>query len=221
MKGLLIKDLRILLQNKTAIIVIFIVVAILAMQMDNEIDFDYLTGYIALVYGFFAMNTISADENDKSIGFLITLPITRGLYVLEKYIFMISCSFFGGLMAVVLSIVLGHPSSIANLLLRAVTVCLVLIVFQLFMFPIQLKLGHERGRIMVMIALMFLLSVGKGAITKFYGTPEGMKRQMMNAVSGGMPGNRVVLWACLAVVWGFCFALSLFISRGIMRRKEF
>lgn len=47
----------------------------------------FVVGYIILVFGLFALNTISYDEMDNGYAFLFTLPISRADYVKEKYVY--------------------------------------------------------------------------------------------------------------------------------------
>ena len=84
MKGLLIKDYRILGKQKILLISIAILGVMLPFGSD---DGSFLTNYAILVLSLFSLSTISYDEMNGGLLFLLSLPADRKIYVKEKYIF--------------------------------------------------------------------------------------------------------------------------------------
>ena len=82
MKGLLIKDLKLMKNQKNFFLVILVVIAFLAAGSD---DLSFPMGFTAFIGTLFTLSSISYDEFDNGNAFLFSLPITRKQYVLEKY----------------------------------------------------------------------------------------------------------------------------------------
>ena len=86
MKGMLIKDLRLLKnQGKTLLLMLFVVA--IFMNFITDVGPSFIVGYITIIFSLFTATTISYDEFDNCYLFLMTLPITRKKYVNEKYVF--------------------------------------------------------------------------------------------------------------------------------------
>ena len=78
MKGLLIKDFKLMkMQKNFFLMMIAIVIAISFFQ--NEISFPL--GFLPFVISLFSLSTISYDEFDNGNAFLFSLPISRKDYV--------------------------------------------------------------------------------------------------------------------------------------------
>ena len=82
MKGLLIKDFKLLQGQKNFFITIIAIAGIMAIFME---DASFIIGYMTFVGSLFTLSTISYDEFDNGNAFLFSLPITRKDYILEKY----------------------------------------------------------------------------------------------------------------------------------------
>ncbi len=72
MKGLLIKDFR-LMKTQIRMFLIFIAIAV-AMAISAD-DTSFMIGFITFVFSLFTLSTISYDEFDNGNAFLFTLPI--------------------------------------------------------------------------------------------------------------------------------------------------
>ena len=108
MSGLLIKDFRLLLQRKQSMVLLLVLAVALNWTMGESNSF--IMGYLPLISLIFATGTISYDEFDNGYSFLLTLPITRRQYVLEKYLL----CFVTGLIGVVLAGVIGVICSVVR-----------------------------------------------------------------------------------------------------------
>lgn len=83
MKGLLIKDFKLLkTQQKFFLLVLFIAIAV---EMFSGSSSSFLIGYLSFMAILFTLSSISYDEFDNGNAFLFSLPITRKSYVIEKY----------------------------------------------------------------------------------------------------------------------------------------
>src|SRR5699024_992586 len=85
MKGLMIKDWK-LLKNQGrfyAVIVIFALIIMIA----NESGYTFAGYYLTFLASLFTLSTFSYDEENGGTGFLMTLPADRKTYVKEKFLF--------------------------------------------------------------------------------------------------------------------------------------
>lgn len=98
MKGLLLKDIGLLKNMKVMIAIYFILGAIFSF---TNTQFILGTCYVATFSGMLGIGTLSYDEYDNGNAYLLTLPITRKEYVLEKYILTFSC-ILGGVCCITL-----------------------------------------------------------------------------------------------------------------------
>ena len=87
MKGLLRKDLALVAVNaKTYLVVLFFVaVWMFTTVKGGEISY-FGCIYMIVVFGFVGLGTITSDEQNGALGFLMTLPVKRSDYVKEKYL---------------------------------------------------------------------------------------------------------------------------------------
>ena len=74
MKGLLIRDYKIILHNKK-MFVILLIVQLLALQNYNR--YSFLIGYTLKIFLLLILYTITMDEYYKVISFLMTMLIMR------------------------------------------------------------------------------------------------------------------------------------------------
>ena len=84
MKGLLIKDFKLMMMQKNFFLSIIAIAVVLTVFVKNP---SFIIGYLTFIGSVFTLSTISYDEFDNGNAFLFSLPITRKLYALEKYVF--------------------------------------------------------------------------------------------------------------------------------------
>ena len=95
MKGLFIKDLRLIKNQRIFLISLALMFLVLIV---TGVDASFFMGYVPFLLLIVTMSTITYDEQDNSMGFLMALPVSRQTYVLEKYL--LSASFGVGGFAV-------------------------------------------------------------------------------------------------------------------------
>lgn len=212
MSGLMQKDICLLMQRKSALFILVIV----GIMMGFSTDGSFVIGYITMLTAIITISTISYDEFDNGYSFLLTLPITRKLYVQSKYVFCFLAGLLGWgfsiLVFVVANLVKGTAFSTEDIYMATVFIpfyCLILAL----MLPLQMKFGAEGSRF-VIAAL-----AGVIAVIAFVGNkvmPEGPKIPdfLVNA------SNAVVVAGLIAVTLiatGISFSCSL----RVMNNKTF
>lgn len=220
MKGLLIKDLELIWHNKK-MFVIMLVVMLLVFQNYN--GYSFIIGYNTMIFMLLVLNTMTLDEDNKSIAHLMTLPVKRKTYVLEKYVLMSGFSLAGAVLTTLFCILL-HRETALVILMEALGIYIIMLLLQLLMIPVQLKFGGEKGRV-VLIGLLACVTVVATSLVRelpgIFGI-QGKLGEVLNDiytwfVSLGKAALAIV--ACLILV--VCMAVSYLVSRRIMCRREF
>ncbi len=221
MKGLLIKDLKLMKNQKNFFLVILVVIAFLAAGSD---DLSFPMGFTAFIGTLFTLSSISYDEFDNGNAFLFSLPITRKQYVLEKYGFGLLLGIGSLLTAVCLlsavRLVKGELSLVGRLSEIGFTVLAVLALnwgFLALMLPLQLKFGSEKGRVAILgvfgVAAVLGMLASKSAA--FF-------RINMAAVWDGLSAMGVGMAGVLLLVLSFgILVCSMAVSMAIVKKKEF
>lgn len=150
MQGLIYKDLQLMLKSKR-IGISFIFILIYASVFPQHIMF--VLSFVTMVFCFLGFNSLSFEEFDNSVPYMITMPITRKQYVQEKYWFSVLFTSGGWLIATIICFFLQSEDGFLLFMIQAMAILLSMILFQIVLIPIQIKYGSEMSRI-VLFALM-------------------------------------------------------------------
>ena len=222
MKGLLIKDFRLLKNQKNFFILVFVMAVFLTITGGNESSpATFVLPYVGFVCSFFVLSTISYDEYDNGNAFLFTLPFDRKIYALEKYIFGIVTG--GAGLLLILAFILIYTDGMAGAeqtgetLFTAGVSAALLFFFLAVMIPFQLKFGPEKGRIAMFIVLLGTMALVFG-IVKLAGLDDSALQEAARVMGRmGLSGVAAVCIAAAAAV----MVISMFISTRILEKKEF
>lgn len=217
MKGILIKDLRLLFQQKNFLIIMLVVTGFLNFYSDTT----FTIGYVTIICTFLAISTITYDEYDNGYSFLMTLPVQRKTFVREKYLFSLLCSgcawIIGVLIAFVYKIVKEGGFPALEFGLGASTIIPVMLLMIAVVLPLEFKFGSERGKIAVFISFGVVF-VAAYLISKIYSMAGLDLGEILNSLS--MLHLGVIVLFALAVS-AVLFVISCRISGNIMEKKEF
>ena len=219
MKGLFIKDIRLIANQKRFLILYLAVALILSFSMDSS----FIVSYVPMMAMLLVLSTISYDYNDNGMSFIMTLPNKPGDYAVEKYIFSASGVTFMWLVSLVLQFVSFMIQKTEYVLSEVIlTDALMLPMFLLIiaiMIPIELKYSPEKGRTVLFIIfgiVMIAVIAGKGLVEKIGGAGDVMelfvKLQNMSPV--------VLIIAAYAVCL-IVLSISMVSTIRIMQNKEF
>lgn len=225
MKGLLIKDLKILAKQKKFFIFVLLLMVVMSFSME---DVSFSATYSVLIISMLTLTTISYDEMNGGMLFLLSLPANRKTYVKEKYIFAMLNLVF----AAVLAFAFGYVASMVKQTDIAVadfaaSVMIVLVAVGMALalaIPVDLKYGAEKGRMIVIGVLAGFLVIAVAVykaisalfhvdvvaeLTKLLARIES-KALLATLLTGGP------LVALLLVLY-----VSYLVSNRIMMKKEF
>lgn len=217
MAGLFDKDLRILLQRKQAILLFLAIAVVLGFSTGGT----FVVGYTAICFLMLSVGTISYDEFDNGYSFLMTLPITRRTYILEKYLLSGVCGIVAWIVSVVICICESFFQKAAfvteDFLVDAAAIMPVVFLMMCMMIPVQIKYGAEKSRV-VLVAVMGIAVVGGIGIKKaveLLNLPLDAVLEKMYTITD------VQILVGLVVLTIAAMLLSFAISVRIMNHKEF
>ena len=217
MKGLLIKDFRLIKVQKNFLFLIGAIGIGLALLSENTV---YTIGFVSFIFSMLSISTISYDELDNGNAFLFSLPVTRKTYTIEKYCFGLFMGLGAWLAASFLSTAAGigrGQETIGDLVITAFIV-LPLVLFMLaVMVPVMLKFGAEKGR----VAVVLLFAVAYLTMSLLAESAQQWREDflpMMDSLPEIGTGAFLGILVAAAVL---ILLLSMRISIGIIKKKEF
>lgn len=215
MKGLLIKDIQLFLKQKK-IFLIWFAVTLVFLNRDPVFGISYSLFLMVIML----VGTISYDDFDNGMGFLMTLPISRKTYVVEKYIFVLAGALLTGMITLVISVVylLMHPAvmSITDLLVSFGMLYAVMGIMASVYVPFQLKYGAEKGRLVLLVVTGFIF-IGVFLVRKIE-TAEQYAANIGTLLNALSP---VSLMAVLLIAAAAAILISVKISIGIVEKEEY
>ena len=206
MKGLLIKDFRLLKGQVYFLLIVTGCVIVFMINGSEAFGVAYVCSMVALL----SLTTVSYDEYENGSAFLFTLPITKKDYVKEKYLFAGILLLIG----LIVSMIMWYDWM--SCCIGGVTAGLMMVAVAL---PAQLKFGPERGRIALVTIVLLAVALGilmqeftKG--TKFAQSAKRILNQMDKLGTKGILGVIVIIWVIVGVI-------SMIISMRVMEKREF
>lgn len=219
MKGLLIKDFKLMLNQKTFFILIVLILGATACFLD--FDYYFLIGYFMFICSLFTISTISYDEFDNGNAFLFTLPFSRSRYVEEKYCFgilAVTCSWFlSFVITTIIQMINFNNFIFSDWMLSTLVMLPIMFVMLAILIPFQLKYGSENGRIAIIIFL-------GGGFVVCYLLANLLAQSQINFNSLISFINNVDPLIILLIIFAICLAIlfvSMKISKRIVLKKEF
>lgn len=217
MKGLLVKDFRLMKINIKSILMIMLMALGYNIIAGNEVAAT-MTGMITFIFGNIAMNSVAYDEADNGFSYIMTLPFSKKTYVIEKYIFTLLATMIGGILSILISFIFSKnlKESFAT---TAVVEIMVLLMASIIL-PIYIKFGIEKAR-NYMYVIYGMIIIGVFMLAKY------AKSMMVNNSYIGKIFMKITTMDLLYVVLaGLAIALivymfSMIISINIMKKKEF
>lgn len=213
MKGLFIKDLRLMKNQRNFLVTIVLMFLILVI---TGVDASFFMGYVPFLLLIVSMTTITYDELENGLAFLMVLPVSRKEYVLEKYL-LGGLFGIGGLAVTVVIFIITEENAKTSMtwesyLLIATGFLAFVILFLSLMIPIQLKFGSEKGRL-VLFAIFFGMVYVADKVIKVNVTATALYQNLLQ-----LPLE--ILLTATFVLFAVFVLISIKISLGIMKKKE-
>ncbi len=223
MKGMIVKDLRLLISQKTTLLIMCIMMIFFTFSTDTA-GTSFAATYLVLLSCIVGINTIAYDQADNGYTFLFTLPASRRHYVEAKYIFILCVSLAFCLLSLAAdgAIRMIRPSSGAGGLIEWLLGSTTILAFPFYLIafsiPPHLKFRAEKGRI---ISLMVVFGLAGSVAALDDMLPDGTRSLLMDLFSwsaGLGPG----IWALLFLLVGLIlWLISMAVSIRIIEKNEY
>lgn len=218
MKGLLIKDCKLMLGQKS-FLGLAALMGIVYLGIYSDPTFAIM--FVTIMCSIFSVSTLTYDEHENGMAYLFTLPIRKKDYVLEKYVFYImSTVITGGVMFVLAWIAVwirGLGTSWDDLCVGMLSAWFVSTILVSYMIPASLKFGIEKSRIVMgsAMAAIFLLVYLAIKISKSRNTDV---KRFMQALGNMSDGTVVLMLLMIAVA---VIVISMIVAMKVIEKREF
>ena len=218
MKGLLIKDYKLMLGQKS-----FLGMAALMAVLYLTIYKDPIVAviFITVMCTMFTVSTLSYDEYENGMAYLFTLPISRNTYVLEKYVFALVNSIVTGVIMYAMACgaikIRGLAISQSDMYSGLAGACFVSIIMISYMSPLYIKFGIEKSRIVSasgMAAIFLILYLG----IKISKEQNGAILKIINRAEKLNDGIVILLIFAVSVI---IICISVVCAMKAMKKREF
>ena len=209
MRGLVVKDIELMKQQKQFFILVLVMGVVLNLLGNSSSGFA--TGYFTIITALFTVTTMSYDEFDNGMAFLMTLPISRKEYVKEKYFLGIGLTGVAWVIAVVLAIICNFTAHKGRDMSDMICIAFLMLAV---IIPMSIYYGVEKGRQIAIVLWIILIAVIY-ALTK----SAVISESMIDAWLGGTNlGKTFFITAFITVM---SYLSSWRISEQLMEKKEF
>lgn len=217
-KGLLIKDLRLVFSQMK---LFFAIMAVWGVFMAVNIEqFYFVPAYTAVFCSFISLSTYSYDEFENGMAYIFTLPVQRRDYVRAKYL-------LGILFMMVPTIVITFAACVAGMVTKgeaavweyfaatvtSIGIALVLIAVE---NPLYIQFGQEKSKIFKLVSFG-IIGGGLGVI----GSLAGESADGMSVISSISGLDSWMLMLLMAAVIAVLVSVSYRISCAIMEKKQY
>lgn len=218
MKGLLIKDLK-LMKNQGWFFIMIVLISIgCAASMRSPF---FAMGYATSLISVFSVSTIGYDEYDNGMLYLFTLPISRKLYVKEKYVYAILVTVVALIAAIGISagvafaMHLNYPIE-EWLGIISSSVFIVSLIISIIL-PVRMKFDTEKNKMAILIAIGVVALVAVG-IVKIAEMLNVDLEAFLDEVLFGSPVKMLLIVIGVGII---LVVVSYLISVKIMEKREF
>ena len=218
MKGLLIKDLRLVLKRKNSLLVFLPVCAMIAFSTGNG---GFAIGYTAFLLGVMGLSTLAFDERGNGFPFLFSLPVDTKTYVNEKFLFCILADLAGLALGCALFLLVcaakGRMDAFREDIVYALFYLPGTVLLILSVLTVQMIFGIEKSRIVTLVVYGALFAIS-ALLVKTVG-PIGSSRAF-RSIPACLKNPYCVAAIFAVFAAGGCAVLYL-ICRRTMRNKQF
>ena len=220
MKGLLIKDFKMLMLQKMFLVITAGVMLVLFFT-NGGVHIGYVISYETVMAAVLIITSLSYDEMDNGMAFLVTLPTGRGAYVRAKYLF--------GLITMLgvwgISLLLGcliqrfrwGNSDVMELVLTSAVVLVLGSLIMAIMVPVALIFGTAKCRVVILAVVAVVYAVAfLGA--KLVSVQAVRLEELLNAF---FEQNTAMLLGECFLAGMVILLISYAISARHMRHKQF
>lgn len=218
MKAMMIKDFNLLKNQKQFLGAVVIILILFTVVQNNPV---FCISYVTIMFSILTITTMSYDDFENGMCYLMTLPVKRKDYVVEKYIFGIVVSLFGFAGASVFAALSGYLKGGSfpwEEWKGAAAACILLMTAALAVTaPIQLKFGSEKSR----MAIMGVYGVGFLCAYGIVKVAEACEIDIDSIIESAFVKNLMTTIWGIGIVSIVLLCISCLISVRILEKREF
>lgn len=184
----------------------------------------FVIAYISLVFSMMVLSTISMDHTEQGMAYLLTLPVSKQLYVLEKYIcagILLAVGWLIGLLeCFIASLFIPSSTGFYEILIAAVSFLGIMLVASCITIPIQIRFGSDNGRLVVpsLIGLILIFAFAGTYILKKAGINTDL---LLSDTMGFLHENTLILTLVALALMVIAVLASMKVSIRMLEKKEF
>ena len=141
MRGLLIKDYRLLWNQRRTFGIMMLIWMIVVVTNTNPV---FAVSYLIFICSIMSINTICYDQHENGITFLLSLPVSRKQYVREKYLLFLINLAAAVVFSVLFILIPGNIEGTVVIYLIGMVVLAISV-----MMPVSMIFGAEKGRLVI------------------------------------------------------------------------
>lgn len=217
MKGLLIKDLKLLKSQKLFITII----AVICCYFVITEKLQFAMTYAAIIFSMLVISTVNYDDDKNGMSFILTFPISRKMYVLEKYVlgmlFMAVILAAESIMMMAATAVKAASYAPYDWLSAILSFLLSSSLVLSATLPFQIKYGAEKGR-MVLVTVFICMGIAAYSLRQVFKALNIDLTAVIEKVTSA--GALEVAIFTIALSFGM-MAVSYLLSAAAIKRKQF
>lgn len=217
MKGLLKKDLALLRNTGKAYLVIVLIELIFGL-FNKEMQ-SFTMGFATIMISMAGLSTLSYDDFENGILFLMSLPVSRKTYIREKYLFCFLCGVAGWLISLVLAVAVFGKTLLGSDFFIAEASCFLTTagVMTAVMISARIRFGPEKSRVVGMAIIMVLCILGY--VGKFIIDALSVDVDVLIRAGQRLPDS----WILLGIIgiYVLVMLISYLYSVHVFEKKEF
>ena len=192
-----------------------------AVFLSFTMDGPFIISYLTMIGLLLALSTVSLDEADNGLPFIMTMPVSRRDYAVEKHLFgystLIAAWVIGMILQLVTGIVQKQDLQLADTVFSSVLDLGIFAVLLSIMIPIEIRFGIEKSRIasFVIFGVCFAIGILGNKIA------AALNIDLAPAIATIQSIPASTLFACGVGAAIVIIGLSILITVGIMNKKEF
>lgn len=225
MKGLFIKDLKLVTTQKRFIIMAIALSIFITLTGD---DATFTVTYIVLLLSMLTLNTISYDDMNGGMLFLLSLPVDRKMYVKEKYMFAFANLVFAALASAVFAMgfasIKGAENEYGAIAASIMGVTLGMSLMLSVTIPLAFKYGMEKGRIAMIVFVIAIIGCGMGGYKLLTDVLHVDVNRLVAELLSKLPnpgeGLEIVMVLAMLLLMIIILGISYMVALRIMKKKE-
>ena len=213
MRVLLAKDIRLFRSMKNVVLIYVAMIAASIIFGQKQMGV-MLINLCVVMFTYLSMSTMSYDDFDNGMEFILTLPTSKKIYAIEKYVLAVITLVVMSIVGAGLLVALGLEFNAA--ILDIAPMAVIAIVLVSINLPLTLKFGSEKTKMLTMILFM-----GLGSLVGTLGTSNLNEILNSDLVKKIMSLGKLQLGIGIGLMAIIILFVSYCISIKISENKEY